>query len=74
MFFAQFLMFASVVSDERCQLFYICRVDTQPDEWVYQRMPYAPRSYGDAHKLAAIYQQAWDPHRKRFIYRAMMCD
>ena len=67
-------MFASIVTNDRCQLFYICRVDTQPGQWVYQRMPYAPRSFEDAHKLAAIYQQEWDPTHSRYHYRAMMCE
>lgn len=67
-------MLASTVTSERCELFCVVRTDMSTPDWTRVRLPYAPRDYMGAVKLAAKHQSIFDPHRARFDYRVDHCD
>ena len=64
-------MFASIVTEERCELFTVRRTDkllrTATD------LTYPPSDYLTAVQRAAWYQQEFDPRAERYVYRASMC-
>ena len=64
-------MFASIVSDQRCQLFTVMRTDL--NTWDRVLLTYPPSDYLTAVKRAADYQRAFDHKRERYDYRVHMC-
>ena len=73
-FFQLHLMFASIVSDDRCQLYCVVRTDCSTSPWTRTRLSYAPRDYMGALQLAQDYQRRFDPNRERWSYRVAFCD
>ena len=67
-------MFASIVTDERCQLFCVIRTDKSTDIWTRERLSYPPSDFATAVRRASQYQQEFDPKRERFDYRVGTCD
>ena len=67
-------MFASIVSDQSCLLYCVERTDRSTSPWTRIRLPYAPRDYMGALKLAQDYQRRFDPNRERWSYRIALCD
>ena len=64
-------MFASIVTDERCELFTVIRTDLQSFDKVV--LTYPPSDFTTAVSRAAHYQRTWDPSRERWDYRVHMC-
>ena len=68
-------MFASIVTDERCALFCVVRVDHATTPWTYTRMSgFPPSDFRTAVRRAADYQRWFDPDRERFTFRCGHCD
>ena len=64
-------MFASTVTDERCDLFTVIRTDLETFDKVV--LTYPPSDFKTAVNRAAHYQRTWDPSRDRWDYRVHMC-
>ena len=64
-------MFASIVTDERCDLFTVIRTDLV--SWDKVVLTYPPSDFMTAVYRAAHYQRTWDPSRERYDYRVHMC-
>ena len=62
---------ASLVTQQRCQLFTVIRTDMQTGDRVV--LTYPPSSYLTAVKRAAHYQRTFDHKRKRYDYRVHSC-
>ena len=66
--------FASTVTADRCELFYVARVDKAGPQWTYTRLTYPPSDFQTAIKRASQYQQEFDPMRSRYSYTVFNCD
>ena len=64
-------MFASTVTDERCDLFTVIRTDLETFDKVV--LTYPPSDFQTAVRRADHYQRTWDPSRDRWDYRVHMC-
>ena len=63
--------FASVVTNDCCQLFQVMR--TNLHTWERTPLTYAPTDFMKAVERAAWYQRTFDPHREHYDYRVSMC-
>ena len=66
-----FIMFASVITDDRCDLFTVLRTDVVTNDCV--SLTYPPSDFPTAVRRARVYQQSFDPARTRYDYRVTSC-
>lgn len=64
-------MFASIITDDRCDLYTIMRTDLTT--WDRVVLTYPPSDFMTAVRRAAHYQRTWDPSRARWDYRVHQC-
>ena len=64
-------MFASIVTDDRCDLYTVRRTDRLLGSAV--DLTYPLTDYMTAVERAAHYQQEFDPTAERYVYRVTMC-
>ena len=64
-------MFASIVTEQRCQLYSVIKTNLS----TYERevLPIAPRDFMPAVNTAAEYQRKFDPQREHYDFRVHMC-
>ena len=64
-------MFASIVTEDRCQLYTVIR--TSLSTYDRQVLTYPPSDYMTAVKRAEWYQEMFDPSREHYDWRVHMC-
>ena len=64
-------MFASIITDDRCELYTVIRTDLTT--WDRVVLTYPPSDFATAVKRAAAYQRNFDHKRERYDYRVHMC-
>ena len=64
-------MFASIVTEDRCQLYTVIR--TCKSTFDKTVLTYPPSDYMTAVRRAEWYQQMFDPSREHYDWRVHMC-
>jgi hypothetical protein len=65
-------MFASIVTDQRCDLFTVTRTDILSGDRCV--LTYAPADYRTCVNRAGHYQRTFDPYYARYDYRVSSCN
>ena len=63
--------FASIVTDDCCQLYQVVR--TNLHTWEKDILTYPPSDFMPAVERAAWYQRTFDPQREHYDWRVTMC-
>ena len=64
-------MFASIVTEDRCELFTVLRTNLSTYERV--ALSYPPTDFDTAVRRARIYQESFDSQRTSYDYRVTAC-